>query len=46
MEKKLKKLQDDIEYNKKARERQTAEVEKAKNALNELILKTSSKGGQ
>ncbi|MEP7109319.1 MAG: hypothetical protein ABI760_15100 [Ferruginibacter sp.] len=45
MEKKLKKLQSDIEYNKKAQERQTAEIEKAKNALNELISK-NPKGGQ
>jgi hypothetical protein len=45
MEKKLKKLQSDLEYNKKAQERQTAEVEKAKNLLNELVSK-NPKGGQ
>lgn len=37
LEKKLKKLQNDIEYNKKAQERQTAEVEKAKAKLNDLM---------
>ncbi|MEP7141453.1 MAG: hypothetical protein ABI707_01225 [Ferruginibacter sp.] len=39
MEKKLKKLQSELEYNKKAQERQTAEVEKAKSVLNELVTK-------
>ncbi|MBC7886883.1 MAG: hypothetical protein H7Z13_03280 [Ferruginibacter sp.] len=46
MEKKLKKLQSDLEFNKKAQERQSAEVEKMKTALNELVLKNPSKGGQ
>lgn len=43
MEKKLKKLQNDIEFNKKAQERQAAEIEKAKNTLDQLILKNPSK---
>lgn len=46
MEKKLKKLQSDIEFNKKAQERQTADIEKAKNAFNELLSKNPSKVGQ
>lgn len=44
MEKKLKKLQSDLEFNKKAQERQTAEVEKARNTLSELMTKDPSKG--
>lgn len=46
MERKLKKLQSDIEFNKKAQERQTAEIEKARNAYNESLSKNPSKGGQ
>ena len=43
MEKKLKILQSDIEYNKNANERQTIEVEKAKSLLDELIANNPSK---
>jgi hypothetical protein len=39
LEKKIKKLQSDLEYNIKAQERQTIEVEKVKSKLNELIAK-------
>jgi hypothetical protein len=39
MEKKLKKLQSDIEYGVKAQENQAAEVEKAKDRLNDLVNK-------
>jgi len=43
MEKKLKKLESDLEFNKKAQERQTAEVEKARNTLSEMMTKDPSK---
>ena len=46
MEKKLKKLQSDIEFNKKAQERQIADIGKAKNTLNDLLSKNPSKDGQ
>lgn len=39
LEKKLKKLQSDLEYNKKAQERQAAEIEKSKLKLSELKTK-------
>lgn len=39
LEKKIRKLQNDLEYNIKAQERQTAEVEKVKSNLNQLIEK-------
>ncbi len=39
LEKKIKKLQSDLEYNIKAQERQTIEVEKVKSKLNELVAK-------
>lgn len=43
LEKKLRKLQSDMEYNKKAQERQVAEIEKAKLSLTELEAKDPSK---
>ena len=46
LEQKLKKLQDDIQYNKKAQEKQTIEVDKAKTKLNELIAKKPIDPGQ
>ena len=46
MEKKLKKLQSDIGFNKKAQERQSAEVEKLKTLLNDLQTKNPSKSAQ
>ena len=45
MEKKLKKLQSDLEYNKKAQERQAGEVDKVKSTMNALIAK-NPKGGR
>jgi len=39
LEKKIKKLQSDLEYNIKAQERQTIEVDKVKSKLNELVAK-------
>jgi len=39
LEKKIRKLQSDLEYNVKAQERQTIEVEKVKTKLNELVTK-------
>ncbi len=39
LEKKIRKLQSDLEYNIKAQERQTIEVEKVKSKLNELVIK-------
>jgi len=39
LEKKIRKLQSDLEYNIKAQERQTIEVEKVKTKLNDLIAK-------
>ncbi len=39
LEKKIRKLQSDLEYNRKAQERQSIEVENVKSKLNELVAK-------
>lgn len=46
LESKIKKLQDDIQNNKKAQEKQVIEVDKSKNKLNELIAKKPVDPGQ
>jgi hypothetical protein len=43
LEKKIKKLQSDLEYNIKAQEKQTIEVDKMKNKLSELLSKKTLK---
>jgi hypothetical protein len=43
LEKKIKKLQSDLEYNIKAQEKQTIEVDKVKNKLSELLSKKTLK---